>query len=681
MRNINNNNDAVPVPANHSPTPSLSAFVPAADAPAPLASRLDAELTRSVLGGLPVALIAVVICATALTLLLWDSRPPGHLLIGWYGAMMAMVAIRGIGFARYRLGGIGTESVSRWRRSALLGTVVSGLLWGGVPLLLWPDNAPSLQAALIVVLAGICAGGALTLAPLLPAAMTFLWLALPPLVLRLSLQPDTVSLYLAVLSGVYLLSMTAVTRRVHALVKAAFTTQHEREVAEAQAKRQAMLDTLTGLANRHMLFERLRDECVPARRHDRRLAVHFLDLDNFKSVNDSLGHQAGDELLREVARRLRGLVHGSGVIARHGGDEFVIVQTDKASGQPLTSYDVEHLAESIRQSVAEPYQLLGHELHLRGSVGVAVYPEDGDSAEALLQHADAAMYQAKGDGRDNVCFYRQDMQAAAQRRLELVTALRAAIRADGLSVHYQPQVDAAGRIVGLEALVRWQHALFGAVSPAEFVPVAEEAGFIFELHDWIQNKVCADIRRLQDTLGETDCPVVSLNLSPLEFRRAGLLERLGDALRRSGASASLLCLEITEGAAMDDVEHVIPRMEALRALGVSFAIDDFGTGYSSLAYLKRLPADVLKIDRTFVLGVLFDPNDAVLVETIVDMAHNLGLETVAEGVEDQETLEFLVKHGCDYFQGWYFGRAEPLETILPLLQGRRPLPVAAAKLA
>ena len=639
--------------------------------------RLEAELTHCVYWSIPLSLLVVLICSSALLLILAETGLDATTLVGWYLAVLIMMLLRWQGYRRYTQAMVVSVPAGDWARYALIGAVVSGIVWGALPLLLWPAAQPQQQAAEMVVLAGISAGGAVTLAPLLPAALAFLWLALPPLVARLLFEGDTVSLYLAGLSVVYLLAMSAATRRMNILVETAFTTRYQREQAEAQVKQQAFFDALTGLANRRMLHERLQEEHARARRHGQRLAVHFLDLDNFKTINDSLGHQVGDLLLKEVARRLQGRVREEDLVARLGGDEFVIVQGVPEQAQDQAQCDIERLAQDVRRLVATPYRIQGHELHLSTSIGIAVFPDDGDSVEELMQHADAAMYKAKDAGRDAVRFFLPDMQAAALRRLDLVKALRAAIREDRLEVHYQPQVDLAGRVVGLEALVRWTHPEHGPVSPGEFVPVAEESGLIFELHDWIQKQVCCDIRRLQDQLGAAHCPVVSLNLSPLEFRRVGLVERLQETVRSCGIAPALLRLEITEGAAMENIEQVIPRMEAIRLLGIGFSIDDFGTGYSSLAYLKRLPVDSLKIDRSFVLGVLYDPSDAVLVETIINMAHNLGIATVAEGVEDEATRGFLAKRGCDYFQGWHFGRAQPLAELQPLLRAGGTLPAAA----
>jgi len=636
--------------------------------------RLEAELTHCVYWAIPLSLLVVLVCSSVLMLILAETRLDSWTLISWYGAVLAMLLLRWNSYRRYQKAVVVAEPAAHWSRHALLGAVVSGLVWGALPLLLWPPGAPQQQAAEMVVLAGIGAGAAVTLAPLLPAALAFLWLALPPLVVRLVFEGDQVSLYLALLSVVYLLSLSAATRRMNLLVETAFTTRYQREQAEAQVKQQAYFDALTGLANRRMLMERLQQVYARARRHGEHLAVLFLDLDNFKTINDSLGHQVGDQLLKEVARRLQLRLREEDLVARLGGDEFVIVQGDLSAGQQEAQLDVERLAQDLRRRVAMPYHIQGHELHLSTSIGIAMFPEDGDSVEQLLQHADAAMYKAKDAGRNAVRFFLPDMQASARHRLELAKALRSAIRENRLTMHYQPQVDLAGRVVGLEALVRWQHPEHGAVSPGEFVPIAEASGLIFDLHDWIQLQVCRDLRQLQEQLGEHLCPVVSLNVSPLEFRRPGLVERLQDTIVATGIQPALLRLEITEGAAMVNIEQVIPRMEAIRELGVGFSIDDFGTGYSSLAYLKRLPVDSLKIDRSFVLGVLYDTSDAVLVSTIVDMAHNLGIATVAEGVEDEQTRQFLTERGCDYLQGWLFGRAEPIAELLPLLASGRTLP-------
>lgn len=630
--------------------------------------RLRAEQVQAVYEASGLGLFANLMSATAL-LLVVQGQPVSPLVLSvWYLAMWLLVAVRWLTYRHY-LRALDPADASRyWGRLAILGAAASGLLWGLVPVLLWPADGLLQQAAIVIILTGMTAGAANTLAPLMPAALSFLGLSLPPLIVRLLLEFDPVFTLLGILVAIYTVMLVMVSRRTNRLVGSAFASRYQKELSDARVLEQAHYDELTKLPNRRLLQDRLQQEFSRARRYRRRLAVHFLDLDNFKTINDSLGHQVGDLLLIEVARRLQGRLRGEDVAARLGGDEFVVLQTDLSRGEEAAQRTAETLANDIRRLLVAPYLIQGHELHISTSIGIAVFPDDGETPEDVLKHADAAMYKAKEQGRNRVQFFLPSMQEAATQRVRLMRELRDAMRENQLVIHYQPQVDGEGGLHGLEALVRWNRPGHGLVMPQDFIAVAEESGLMFELHDWLLGQVCQDIRSMQDAFGEDGFPLVSVNISPKEFHRTDLRDRLERVLRQAGIAPRCLRLEITEGTAMDHVEEVIPQMEAVRALGVTFSIDDFGTGYSSLAYLKRLPVDTLKIDRSFVRDILTDPNDALLAETIISLAHLMGIETVAEGVEDEAVLGFLKQKGCDYFQGWLFGRPEPLGTLWPRLR-------------
>lgn len=637
--------------------------------------RLRGELTACLYAALPLSLLVNLVCSTVLLLMLFDQGLAANLLAGWYLAVWAMVLMRWSMYRHYQAGAGAELERTIWVRYAILGATCAGLLWGMVPIFLWPIDAPLYQAAELIIVGGMAAGGAVSLAPSMVAALLFLAGALLPMIVRLLLEYHMPYGFLAFLALLYLLVIATTTRRLNLLVYYAFVTRYQREQAEAKIQEQAFQDELTGLANRRLFNSHLQQEFARAKRQQYPLAVHFLDLDNFKMINDSLGHAVGDRLLKAVAAALKGRLRDEDLVARLGGDEFVILQTGLQGDAVTAVHKVEMLAEDVRLLLQKPFRIKGHELHLSASIGVAMFPEDGDSADDIIKHADAAMYKAKDQGKNRVQFYLPEMQVAAMCRLQLIKELRDAIAGDALTMHYQPQTDAAGRLVGLEALLRWEHAERGFISPEEFVPLAEESGLIYALHDWVQAQVCRDIRRLQDRMGVSACPVVSMNVSPREFQRTGLLESLERDLGSSGIAPHLLKLEITEGAVMENVEQVIPRMEAICDLGVTFSIDDFGTGYSSLSYLKRLPVDALKIDRSFIRDILEDGNDRVLVKTVISMARQLGLRTVAEGVEDAWTRDFLEAHGCDLYQGWLFSKALPFDEILPLVDARSIFPI------
>ena len=431
----------------------------------------------------------------------------------------------------------------------------------------------------------------------------------------------------------------------------------ERKQSEERLSFMANFDSLTGLSNRVLLGEKLQQALLEAKRHQRRVAVLFLDLDRFKNVNDSLGHEAGDALLKVVADRLQATVRHGDTVARLGGDEFVVVLADVAHID-----DIARVARKILQHLGEPLILQGREMNVTSSIGIAVYPDEDQSAEALLKYADIAMYHAKESGRNNYQFYTAELNQRLERRLAVEDSLRHALERGELSLHYQPQADLAdGRITGLEALLRWQHPRWGMVSPLEFIPIAEETGMIVPIGAWVLAQACADARALDSAgLGSLR---MAVNLSSRQFEDARLLESVAHALADSGLPADRLEVEITESLLMRNIDDSARLLRELAHMGVSISMDDFGTGYSSLAYLKRLPIDVVKIDRSFVLDITTNPDDAAIARTIILLAHSLGLRAVAEGVETDAQLEFLHRHECDAIQGYWLAKPMSLAAL------------------
>lgn len=444
---------------------------------------------------------------------------------------------------------------------------------------------------------------------------------------------------------------------------ASFTDITDRKAAEAKIERLAHHDALTGLLNRYSLSMRLDQALLYARREQLRVAVLFIDMDRFKTINDSLGHQVGDQLLIEVANRLQGSVRESDIVARLGGDEFVVVLTNLKSLHELSS-----LAGKLFRSLGEPYSIANQRLHSSPSVGVALYPDDSDHAETLLKHADAAMYHAKNQGRNNVQYFKREMTEAATERLKIEQDLRTALVEESFELYYQPQVRASDRqIVGVEALVRWHHPEQGMMPPDKFIPIAEETGLIQALGTWILQEACRQLAAWRDA---GLAPLrMAVNLSAHQLRSAGLVDQVAGLLAHHRLSAGSLELEITESVAMENPERAIGQLMALRDLGVELAIDDFGTGYSSLAYLKRLPIQTLKLDRSFVQDIETDANDAAISRATMALAHSLGLKVVAEGVETEGQAAILADvYHADLLQGYYFGRPQPAAQLLARLQ-------------
>ena len=427
-----------------------------------------------------------------------------------------------------------------------------------------------------------------------------------------------------------------------------------------QLEYQATHDSLTGLPNRYLLQDRLQQALNLARRRPGRGILAFVDLDNFKFINDSLGHRAGDALLVEVSRRLRTALRAADTVARYGGDEFVLILGE--CGGELNMQVIQRVLEVVGQ----PYQIEDHRLHLNCSVGLSVFPDDSEDPEALLRHADAAMHHAKSLGKGQFQFYTEDLNLAARERLAMDNALRRALERKELSVVYQPKVDFNGRPYGFEALVRWDSPEFGPVSPTRFIPLAEENGEIIPLTEFVLHAACREAARWRAS-GFPGLRV-AVNLSPGLFREPGLLAMIRSALAGAGLPPAALELEITESMLMGDVQRALAVLQAFKAMGVGIAIDDFGTGYSSLAYLKRFPIDILKVDRSFVIECDTGTEGLAITRAIVSLAHSLNLRVVAEGVETRTQLLTLNALGCHEYQGYLFARPMPADRIVIFLQ-------------
>jgi diguanylate cyclase (GGDEF)-like protein len=431
----------------------------------------------------------------------------------------------------------------------------------------------------------------------------------------------------------------------------------ERKRVEEQVRSLAYRDSLTSLPNRLLFHDRLSMAVASAHRHRRGVAVLFLDLDRFKVINDSLGHSVGDRLLQEVAERLRGCVREGDSVARLGGDEFTVLLQDVG-----TPADAARIAEKVLDSLRVPFRLDGHELFVTGSVGVSLFPEDGQSAETLIKHADTAMYRAKEQGRDGLQLYTPVMSVAALERLALESGLRRALARNEFVLHYQPILDIAGhKLHGVEALLRWRHPELGLLGPDRFLPLAESTGLVLRIGPWVLREACRQAREWQQRGHPELC--LAVNMSVRQFLQPGLLGTVSAVLEETGLAAPHLEIEITETDAMQNAELMGETLRGLVSLGVRLSIDDFGTGYSSLGYLKRFPIQTLKIDRSFVGDVVSDQDDAAIVSAILAMARTLKLHVVAEGVETAAQLEFLSSRGCERAQGFYLGRPLPSDEV------------------
>ena len=411
-------------------------------------------------------------------------------------------------------------------------------------------------------------------------------------------------------------------------------------------------DALTGLSNRNLLWDRMQQDLVHSRRSGELMAILFLDLDRFKVINDTLGHGAGDQLLKAVADRLRGCVREGDTLARLGGDEFVAVLSHLEEGQVAA-----HIAGRMVEALSMPFMIQGHELVVTTSIGICLHPGDGEDIDSLVRNADIALYRAKEHGRNNFQFYAGPVNDKAQQRQVLEMDLRRALERNEMYVLYQPQTDIpSGRVVGVEALIRWRHPELGLIPPTEFIPIAEDAGLIAQIGEWVLRTACAQNKAWQDA----GLPPVQMavNLSSRQFKQQDLVGVVKRALAETGLAPQYLVLELTESIFTEDVDAARGMLEQIKGIGVELSIDDFGTGFSSLSYLKRFPMDTLKIDRSFVQDSSVNPDDSAIVEAIIGMAGSLRLKTIAEGVETEQQQAFLSEHGCATMQGYLF--AHPL---------------------
>ena len=430
-----------------------------------------------------------------------------------------------------------------------------------------------------------------------------------------------------------------------------------------------MLFRSTRLPNRVLGSELIERAIASNKRRKVRVAVLFVDLDNFKDINDSLGHTAGDAFLKEVALRLLTAVRVSDVVCRQGGDEFLIGLTDMDDSE-----DISQVASNVLKQMQAPFTLRGTDIRASCSIGIAVYPKDGETFGELLRHADVAMYQAKDSGRNTYRFFDEDVNTSMQENLHLISSLREAIDQEEFVLHYQPIMNlATGALVGAEALVRWQNPKLGLVAPGLFIATAEKSGLIVELGQWVMEEACRQMRAWQDA-GAPPL-TMAVNLSPVQFRRGGVEAVIERALKHSGLNPACLEVEVTESTLLQDADQFIQALQRIKAMGIRISIDDFGTGYSNLSYLQRFAVDKLKIDQSFVKQLTNGPQDTAIVNAIIQMAKSLQLTTNAEGVEDETTRARLAAMGCDLAQGYLFARPLPAEQFAAFMQAHAGVPL------
>ena len=619
---------------------------------------IKTEQIRLIYSAVPLSVLITFINSTLLGAVQWPVVDHRSIVI-WLGATYFLSTFRLWSYWHFKACNPSQLTNVQWKNRVLTTSALSGLLWGIAGLTLFPSGDIAHQVFLAFVVAGLSAGAVTTLSAHSIASLSFISLSITPFILQFSIQGSMLGHAMAIMSCLFLAMMLVTSIRLNRTILGALEMRYERQVAEATIQHQAFYDALTNLPNRRLFLDQLKQELSRSQRHQHLGAIMFLDIDHFKTINDSLGHLIGDELLMAVADRLKERLRDEDVVARLGGDEYVILVPEIGDILGEVTSRAQQFAEELLAIISCRFDIRGHNLHVTASIGIALFPLERETPGDLLQYADTAMYQAKKEGRNGARFFLPSMQEAVNHRLFIEKGLHLALARDEFELYYQPQFDKDGEIIGAEALLRWNHPRNGVVPPGEFIAIAEETGIILQLGEWVLREACRAISALSSQQGVT----ISVNVSPKQFRDPNFIGKVQAALEDAGADPHRLRIEITEGTVIDNIEQTITRLRRLKMLGISFSIDDFGTGYSSLAYLKRLPVDVIKIDQSFVRDIENDSNDAVIVETIIVMAQHLGLSVIAEGVETEAIRSFLVAKGCYHFQGYLFGRPLPFNEL------------------
>ncbi|HEY1991426.1 MAG TPA: EAL domain-containing protein [Gammaproteobacteria bacterium] len=628
---------------------------------------VEAELTNLLYHNTRGMHLAGIAVALLLVITLHDTTLNPVVLEAWLGYVLTVEVARGLMGRRFRHGSIALGDSAAWRKRFLAGNVLSALGWGAAGVLLFPPGDVSHQLFLTMVVLGACAVSMPALAADLGCYLLFLLPAALPQAAHLIAGGGQIQFTAGIMSCVGIALLTRMAFGAHkrlveqlnirfAVSDIAEELRNEmadRRRAEEQLTQLANYDPLTGLANRTLCENKLGRAIVRARGGHAQLAVLFLDLDRFKTINDSLGHGIGDEVLKRVAQRLQRSITERDTVARLSGDEFILLIEDAEDRE-----DLQLLSDRILRVIGKPMLLGETELRITASIGITLLAEDSPDVKSLLANADTALYRAKKLGRNCAQFFTPDMHEAAIQRLKREVELRKALRRDELKLHYQPLYDLpGGKLMGVEALLRWQSQEFGLVPPSEFIPLAEETGLIIPIGEWVLREACRQAVRWRAIAGEHFH--MAVNLSVRQFTQPDLASSIGRILGETGLPPSALLLEITESVTLGNEDGNMAELRKLRGLGIRLALDDFGTGNSSLGYLKRFPIEVLKLDQSFVRDVAHDPQDAAVARATIRLANTLGLHVVAEGVENEAQLAWLQGESCSLIQGYLL--SEPLD--------------------
>ena len=612
---------------------------------------VKSEQVRIIYASTVPSLITILLCSLILSLVQWEVIDH-TVIVSWFALTNLLSVARFYLYHQFKKLSAENLVSDGWYQGAINISIASGITWGAAGLLLFAEQSLVHQVFLAFVITGMCAGAITTLSAILNAARGFVVCALVPVIIKFYLINSDISLEMTIMSLLFMTMILLSAQRLNRIIRESLEVRLQRQLAEQTIRRQAQFDELTDLPNRRLFLSTLRREMASAGRHHRCGAVFFIDLDRFKSINDSLGHAVGDELLVKIARRIGERLRQEDTVGRLGGDEFVVLLPEVADDADSAGTQASAIADEIRKLFLTAFIIQGHEIYLTISVGIALFPTD-ESAEDLLKYADVAMYRAKSEGRNSVRLFSAEMQEAVNQQRIIEKGLRQALANHEFELYFQGQYDRDNHLVGAETLLRWNHPEAGVVAPGQFIDIAEQTGLIVPIGEWVLRSACKHLCAIDDHL------MLAVNVSPRQLSAPDFVDQLEQILLETAANPRQLKFEITESLAMANIEHTIDTMNRLKQLGISFSVDDFGTGYSSLSYLNRLPLDELKIDQSFVRNISTASDHAIIVDTIIVMAQQLNLKTVAEGVESSAELEYLKSKNCQHFQGYYFSKPVP----------------------
>jgi len=622
------------------------------------------EQIRIIYAAVPSSLLVIMVNSAILSTVLWNIIDHG-VITWWFLVTNSLSLVRY--YLHQRFGQLDQEKTDTtiWYQLAIVTSAFSGACWGAAGIWLFSDTSIAHQVFLAFVISGMCAGAISTLSSIRKAARSFVILAIFPVTIQFFLMENAIGNGIAVMSLLFIAMLLYSAQRLNGTIIETLTARKDRELSEKTIRYQALYDDLTDLPNRRHLLDTLRQEMANSERHNRIGAALFIDLDRFKRINDSLGHNVGDELLLQIARRIRTRLRDEDTAARLGGDEFVVLLPEVGPDLTLAGIQATKIANKIRRLFHTPFNIQGHDIHISISIGIALFPLSKVGPEDLIQYADVAMYQAKNEGRDCVRLFSKELQEVVNKRRIIEKGLHHAFENNEFMVFYQAQFNSAHEVRGAEALLRWKDPEKGLVLPSEFIDIAEQTGLIVPIGDWVLRTVCEQIAKL----GPDSNLVISVNVSPQQFKSLKFANKIERILLETGAEPKKLKLEITEGMVMSNIEQIIESMDEIKRMGPSFSIDDFGTGYSSLAYLNSLPVEELKIDESFIRDISSTSNNLVIVDTIIFMAENLKLDIVAVGVESIAELNYLKQKKNLNYQGNYLAPPLPYEEFEALVQG------------